>query len=87
MANDFRNAEGRSQVAGGRFEVRRLLLAVTLNAARHSPAIRPLHDRLNPAGKLPEMVCMRKLLTSLNAAIKTNKRRDKLPHDAELESR
>jgi hypothetical protein len=33
------------------------------------------------------MVCMRKLLTSLNAAIKTNKRRDKLPHDAELESR
>ena len=82
MAKDSSNAEGSTPAVGGRFEVRRLLLTATLNAARHNPAIKPLRDRLGPASKLPKVACMRKLLTSLNATIKTNKRREKSPHAA-----
>lgn len=76
MANDSGNTKGRRRVQGGRFEIRRVLYMATLTAARHNPAIKAFYDRLKAAGKLPKVAlvaCMRKLLTTLNAMVKTNK--------------
>jgi len=70
-------------VQGGRFEIRRVLYMATLTAARHNPAIKCFHDRLLAAGKLPKVAlvaCMRKLLTTLNVMVKTNKPWDKSLH-------
>ena len=55
----------------------------TLTAAKHNPAIKNFYDRLLAAGKLHELAlvaCMRKLLTTLNAMVKTNKPWDKSLH-------
>ena len=57
----------------------------TLTAARRNPAIKNFYDRLLSAGKLPKVAlvaCMRKLLTTLNAMVKTNKPGDKSLHGA-----
>jgi transposase len=85
MANDSGNTKGRRRVQGGRFEIRRVLYMATLTAARHNPAIKIFYDRLLAAGKLPKVAlvaCMRKLLTTLNAMVKTNKPWDKSLHGA-----
>jgi transposase len=85
MANDSGNTKGRRRVQGGRFEIRRVLYMATLTAARHNPAIKVFYDRLVLAGKLPKVAlvaCMRKLLTTLNAMVKTNKPWDKSLHGA-----
>jgi transposase len=85
MANDSGNSKGRRRVQGGRFEIRRVLYMATLTAARHNPAIKVFYDRLLAAGKLPKVAlvaCMRKLLTTLNAMVKTNKPWDKSLHGA-----
>lgn len=85
MANDSGNTKGRRRVQGGRFEIRRVLYMATLTAARHNPAIKAFYDRLKAAGKLPKVAlvaCMRKLLTRLNAMVKTNKPWDQSLHGA-----
>lgn len=85
MANDSGNSKGRRRVQGGRFEIRRVLYMATLTAARHNPAIKAFYDRLKAAGKLPKVAlvaCKRKLLTTLNAMVKTNKPWDKSLHAA-----
>ena len=85
MANDSGNSKGRRRVQGGRFEIRRVLYMATLTAARHNPAIKTFYDRLLAAGKLPKVAlvaCMRKLLTTLNAMVRTNKPWDKSLHGA-----
>lgn len=85
MANDSGNSRGRRRVQGGRFEIRRVLYMATLTAARHNPAIKLFYNRLLGAGKLPKVAlvaCMRKLLTTLNAMVKTNKPWDKSFHGA-----
>lgn len=85
VANDSGNSKGRRRVQGGRFEIRRVLYMATLTAARHNPAIKVFYDRLLAAGKLPKVAlvaCMRKLLTTLNAMVKTNKPWDKSLHGA-----
>lgn len=85
MANDSGNTKGRRRVQGGRFEIRRVLYMATLTAARHNPAIKTFYNRLVAAGKLPKVAlvaCMRKLLTTLNAMVKTNKPWDKSLHGA-----
>ena len=85
MANDSGNSKGRRRVQGGRFEIRRVLYMATLTAARHNPAIKTFYSRLLAAGKLPKVAlvaCMRKLLTTLNAMVKTNKPWDKSLHGA-----
>jgi len=77
--------KGRRRVQGGRFEIRRVLYMDALTAARHNPAIKTFYDRLLQAGKLPKvalMACMRKLLTTLNAMVRTNKPWDKSLHGA-----
>jgi transposase len=75
MANDSGNTRGRRRVQGGRFEIRRTLYMATLSATRHNPAIKLFYERLTSAGKLPKIAliaCMRKLLTVLNAMVKSN---------------
>lgn len=84
MANDSGSRKGRRRVQGGRFEVRRVLYMATLTAARYNPVIRAFYERLKAAGKLPKVAlvaCMRKLLTMLNAMVRTGK-----PWDASLHS-
>lgn len=85
IANDSGNSRGRRRVQGGRFEIRRVLYMATLSAARHNSAIRTFYDRLLAAGKLPKVAliaCMRKLLTILNAMVRTNQPWDKSLHEA-----
>lgn len=85
MANDSGSSKGRRRVQGGRFEVRRVLYMATLAATRYNPAIRAFYDRLRAAGKLPKLAlvaCMRKLLTTLNAMVRTGKPWDKSLHGA-----
>ena len=84
MSNDSGNRKGRRRVQGGRFEIRRVLYMATLTAARYNPVIRAFYERLKAAGKLPKVAlvaCMRKLLTMLNAMVRTGK-----PWDASLHS-
>lgn len=76
MANDSGTSRGRRRVQGGRFEIRRVLYMAALTAARYNPAIKAFYNRLKTAGKLPKVAlvaCMRKLLTMLNAMVRTNK--------------
>ena len=57
----------------------------TLTAARHNPVIKTFYERLIAAGKLPKVAlvaCMRKLLTTLNAMVRTNKPWDNSLHHA-----
>jgi transposase len=59
---------------GGRFDVRRVLYMAALTAARRNPVIKAFYERLIEAGKLPKVAlvaCMRKLLTILNAMVRT----------------
>jgi len=76
MTNDSGNARGRRRIQGGRFEVRRVLYMAALTAARRNPVIKAFYERLVAAGKLPKVAlvaCMRKLLTILNAMVRTRK--------------
>ena len=82
MANESGNRRGRRRVQGGRFEIRRVLYMAALTAARYNPAIRTFYERLTQAGKPPKVAlvaCMRKLLTMLNAMVRTGN-----PWDASL---
>jgi transposase len=84
MANDSGTSHGRRRVTGGRFQVRRVLYMATMTAATRNPTIRAHYRRLIAAGKLPKVAlvaCMRKLLTILNAMVRTQTRwRDALHH-------
>ncbi|MFT4265962.1 MAG: IS110 family transposase [Xenophilus sp.] len=85
MANDSGSSKGRRRVQGGRFEIRRVLYMATLTATRYNPAIKAFYERLKAAGKLPKVAlvaCMRKLLTTLNAMVRTGKPWDKSLHSA-----
>ncbi len=85
MANDSGSSKGRRRIQGGRFDVRRVLYRAALTASRRNPVIKVFYDRLLAAGKLPKVAlvaCMRKLLTTLNAMVRTNKPWDNSPHAA-----
>lgn len=59
---------------GGRADVRAVLYMATLTAVQWNPVIRACYQRLLAAGKLKKVAlvaCMRKLLTILNAMVKT----------------
>lgn len=74
MANDSGSSRGRRRIQGGRFDVRRVLYMAALTAARRNPVIKAFYERLIEAGKLPKVAlvaCMRKLLTILNAMVRT----------------
>jgi transposase len=74
MACDSGSVRGRRHVQGGRADVRRVLYMATLTAVVRNPVIKPFYDKLCAAGKLPKVAlvaCMRKLLTMLNAMVRS----------------
>ena len=65
---------GRRSVWGGRPTVRRALYMSALVGARKNFVIRRFYERLREAGKKPKVAlvaCMRKLLTILNAMVRS----------------
>ena len=75
LANDSGTHRGKRYIWGGRAEVRAVLYMAALTAIRCNPVIKAFADRLKAAGKAPKVVivaCMRKLLTIMNAMLKTN---------------
>jgi transposase len=85
IANESGTARGRRRVQGGRFEIRRVLYMATLTATRRNPIIKAFYQRLIAAGKLPKVAlvaCMRKLLTVLNAMVRTHKPWENALHGA-----
>jgi len=75
LNDDSGSHHGRRFTWGGRREVRAVLYMATLTAMRHNPLIRAFYQRLRAAGKefkVAIVACMRKLLTILNAMLKTN---------------
>jgi transposase len=65
---------GPRRVWGGRAQVRAVLYMAALSASRYNPVIRTFYIRLIRAGKKPKVAltaCMRKLLTILNAILRS----------------
>jgi transposase len=65
---------GQRHIQGGRIDVRCVLYMATLSAIRSNAVIRAFHQRLIAAGKAKKVAitaCMRKLLTILNAIVRT----------------
>ena len=76
---------GRRTIFGGRAALRRALYMPTLVATTHNPVIRAFYQRLVAAGKpkkLAIVAAMRKLLTILNAMVRSGKRWDDSLHSA-----
>lgn len=76
---------GRRAIFGGRASVRQVLYMAALTAMRYNPAIKAFYDRLVSAGKPKKVAlvaCMRKLLTILNAIVKSGKAWDPEFHHA-----
>jgi len=73
-ARDSGRHRGARRCWGGRADVRAVLYMATLAAVRCNPVLRAFYQRLLAAGKLKKVAlvaCMRKLLTILNAMVKT----------------
>jgi transposase len=74
LNHDSGTQRGRRFVWGGRARVRAVLYMAALAAARFNPAIRAFYARLTAAGKprkVALVACMRKLLSVLNAILRT----------------
>ncbi len=75
LARDSGTLKGKRLVWGGRARVRAALYMAALVASRRNRSIRAFYTRLVKAGKPKKVAltaCMRKLLTILNAMVKTN---------------
>ncbi len=75
--NDSGARRGLRSIRGGRAEVRSMLYMAAVSAVRYNPQIRELYVRMLAAGKLKKVAliaCARKLLTVLNAMVRTNTR-------------
>ena len=73
--SDSGKHKGKRIIWGGRKQMRCLLYMGALVGTQHNPAIRTFYQRLCAAGKLPKVAltaCMRKLLTILNAMVRSN---------------
>lgn len=71
---DSGTLKGHRTTWGGRASVRRAPYMATMSALRCDPVIRGWYDRLTAAGKPPKVAlvaCMRKLLTIMNAMMKS----------------
>ena len=65
---------GKRVTWGGRADVRAALYMATLSAVRFDPTIKSFYDRLRAAGKPAKVAlvaCMHKVLTIINAVIKS----------------
>lgn len=75
LNDDSGRHRGRRLIWGGRATVREVLYMAALSATRFNPIIRTFYQRLRQAGKdfkVALTACMHKLLTILNAIIRTN---------------
>lgn len=71
---DSGTKEGRRHIFGGRATVRSTLYMATLSAIRCNPKIKTFYERLRDAGKefkVAMIACARKLLTFINAILKS----------------
>lgn len=74
MNRDSGTMRGRRTIWGGRASIRPVLYMATLAAIRVNPVIRAFYHRLRNSGKTPKVAitaCMRKMLTILNAILRT----------------
>lgn len=74
LNRDSGKYSGKRFVWGGRSRVRAALYMAALSASRHNPRIRAFYERLLAAGKPKKVAltaCMRKLLTILNAMLRS----------------
>jgi transposase len=75
LNSDSGKYRGQRHIWGGRADVRSVLYMAAVSAKRCNPLIKALAERLKRAGKAPKVVivaCMRKLLTIMNAMIRSN---------------
>ena len=75
LAKDSGKHRGKRFVWGGRADVRAVLYMATVSAMSCNSRIKPFAERLKQAGKPGKVVivaCMRKLLTIMNAILKSN---------------
>jgi transposase len=71
---DSGKTKGKRFIFGGRAAVRAVLYMAALSATRWNPVINQFYNRLTSAGKAPKVAltaCMRRLLTILNAMIRS----------------
>jgi transposase len=74
LNRDSGTLHGKRMVWGGRAHVRAALYMATVVATRYNPVIKTFYQRLCQAGKAKKLAltaCMRKLLTILNAMLKS----------------
>lgn len=86
---DSGRMRGKRTIFGGRASVRQVLYMAALAAVRFNPAIKTFYGRLVTAGKPKKVAlvaCMRKLLTILNAMVKTGKPWDTVFHQSDSKS-
>jgi transposase len=72
---DSGHLKGKRMIRGGRTQTRNALYMATLVASNHNPVIKLFYEKLCKAGKVFKVAivaCMRKLLTILNAMLKSN---------------
>ena len=73
--DDSGGRRGVRHISGGRGDVRNVLYMGALVGVRHNAALKAFYQRLRAAGKPAKVAlvaCMRKLLTILNAMVRTN---------------
>ena len=76
MNRDSGQLRGKRIICGGRATVRSALYMAAIVAMRHNPAIRRCYERLVAAGKPKKVAivaCMRKLLITMNAMVKSGR--------------
>jgi transposase len=76
IARDSGTLCGRRSISGGRGDVRAVLYMAAVTAMQFNPVLRTFYERLlaaNKAKKVALTAVMRKLLTILNAMVRTNK--------------
>jgi transposase len=74
LANDSGKRRGKRSISGGRAQVRSALYMAAVTAVRANACIRDFYQRLRVAGKPAKVAlvaCMRKMLTILNAMMRT----------------
>jgi transposase len=75
LNRDSGTLRGKRTVWGGRANLRAVLYMATLVGIRHNPVLIDFYNRLVKAGKAKKVAlvaCMRKLLTILNAMVRSN---------------
>ena len=75
LNRDSGTLRGKRTVWGGRAKLRAVLYMAALVGVRHNPVIASFYERLLKVGKAKKVAlvaCMRKLLTILNAMLRSN---------------